>query len=92
LNFDDYKELDKESIHGVSGKLSESKVKLIQTNEVLTPFEDWKENETPEWWSSYDQVKHRAQFDKANLDNVIQALAVLFLLICINKNTIKLLN
>jgi len=92
LNFEDYRRLNSESIWRVNGKLSDCKVTIIQTGEFLTPFEDWKEEKTPTWWSSYNHVKHHAEFDKANLNNVIQALAALLLLICINKHSIKLLN
>ena len=38
-----------------------------------------------------NKVKHEGVFDQANLDNVIQALAALFLLICKVKNSKKLM-
>jgi hypothetical protein len=86
LKFSDYKELD------AVCKLSDHKVTIIQTGESLIPFKEWKNGATPIWWSGYNQVKHQATLDKANLDNVIQVLAALFLLICMNKHSIKMLN
>jgi hypothetical protein len=86
LRFDDYKELD------AVCKLSDHRVTIIQTGEFLIPFKEWSKWKTPIWWSGYNQVKHHATLDKANLDNVIQALAALFLLICMNKHSIKMLN
>ena len=80
LKFDDYKELD------VFCQLSGYKVTVIQTGEEeLQPFKEWKNGATPIWWSSYNQVKHHATLEKANLDNVIQALAALLLLICMSQ-------
>jgi hypothetical protein len=86
LKFNDYIEMDAIS------KLSDYKVTVIQTGESLNPFKEWKNRGVPIWWSGYNQVKHHATLDKANLDNVIQALAALFLLICMNKHSIKMLN
>lgn len=86
LKFNDYIEMDAVS------KLSDYKVIVIQTGEFLNPFKEWKNGGAPIWWSGYNQVKHHATLDKANLDNVIQALAALFLLICMNKHSIKMLN
>lgn len=90
LSFKDYMELENEL--DATHKLSNYKVTIIQTKEQLTPFKDWETKKTPTWWSSYNHVKHHALLDEANLDNVIQALAALFLLICMNKHPIKMLN
>jgi hypothetical protein len=86
LNFDDYKELNNEFA------LSDYKVIVVQTGKPLTPFKEWKSGATPIWWTGYNKVKHHGTFDEANLDNAIQALAALFLLICLNKHPIKMLN
>ena len=90
LGFDDYMELENEL--GPNQKLSNHTVIVIQTQERLTPFKDWGSRHTPTWWSSYNKVKHHAELDEANLDNVIQALAALLLLVCINNHSIKMLN
>ncbi len=92
LNFDDYKRLDDERITRLKGmKLSNLDVTIIQTNEKIKPFDNWK-TETPAWWTSYNRIKHQGTFDDANLDNAINALAALFLLICIKKHSIKMIN
>ncbi len=86
LKFNDYMNLEKVC------KLSDYKVIVIQTRESLTPFKEWKSGETPTWWSSYNKVKHNANLDEAHLENVLQALSALFLLICKNKHSVKMLN
>lgn len=89
LRFNDYMELENKL--DPNNKLSNYTVTIIQTKEHLTPFKDWV-RQTPTWWSSYNKVKHHAEFDEANLDNVIQALAALLLLVCMNNHSIKMLN
>jgi hypothetical protein len=88
LNFDDYKKLDN-IFTKRNAKLSTCKVRIIQTEEDIIPFENWN-NITPKWWKSYNHVKHEAIFEEANLDNVIQSLAALLLLISFNKHSPKL--
>lgn len=51
----------------------------------LSPFSEWKiepDYISPQWWSEYNGVKHNrtANFKNANLDNVINSLAGLYLL------------
>jgi len=94
-NWGDFKTLEP-NLH-----LSDLNVYVIATGETIYPFrrEGNKESITWEninktedfWWNSYNKVKHEGVFDKANLDNVIQALAALFLLICKKKNSKKLM-
>lgn len=91
LKFEDYMELNEKCIIGFGRKLSDLDVTIIQTNESIRPFKGWDKKEISVWWSSYNHIKHQADFDKANLQNVLEALAALFVLICINKNTSKLL-
>ncbi len=72
-------------------------VTMISTSEPpLYPFrlegkkegEPWSSDKvTMFWWDSYNQVKHNGSFDRATLDNVVQALAALFILICHDKKT-----
>jgi hypothetical protein len=75
-------------------ELSEANVEIISTSERLYPFrlggkpeaEPWDdESVTLTWWNSYNKIKHEGLFDKATLDNVIQALAALFILILLDK-------
>ena len=50
----------------------------------LQPFVNWKENpyHSPDWWSPHNDVKHERieNYKKANLKNVVNALAALYIL------------
>lgn len=71
--------------------LSRKQVFLIPLNEKIYPFrcngridsKSWTEidADTEFWWNSYNKIKHNAAFENANLNNVLQSLAALFLLI-----------
>ena len=55
------------------------------TSLKLSPFEEWSldpDYNSPEWWKDYNSVKHDRtnNFSKANLKNVINSLAGLYLL------------
>lgn len=61
-------------------KLSEYKVSLLPwspVSKVLQPFKDWKRTHELDWYSAYNSVKHNrfAEFSKASLNNVINAIA-----------------
>lgn len=45
-------------------------------DEILKP-----DNNDDFWWRSYQKIKHKGIFDKANLDNVLQSIAALLILI-----------
>lgn len=52
---------------------------------ILKPFEGWKATDkksTPKWWSAYTSCKHGREenFQEANLKNVVNALAGLYIL------------
>jgi len=48
----------------------------------ITPFQSWGNNKTPEWWTANNKVKHNrhSHFHEANLKNLLDALAGLYLL------------
>lgn len=55
------------------------------TDLKLQPFQEWKLRPTyssPQWWKDYNDVKHNRtnHYSKANLENVFNALAGLYLL------------
>ncbi|MGA3086567.1 MAG: hypothetical protein ABSE95_17550 [Thermodesulfobacteriota bacterium] len=60
-----------------------TKVKVeIQRYEItLQPWQAWDSNQTPTWWTAYNKVKHERDlhYEKANLENVLQSMAGLFL-------------
>ena len=55
----------------------------------LVPFKKFKDNESSDWWKSYNSVKHNRtekdesgiyHYQKANLKNILHALSALYLL------------
>lgn len=65
-------------------KLSQKYVvfKRIPVVHVVTPFASWSSKRTPEWWKTYNDLKHdvSSNIEKANLLNTLDALAGAFLL------------
>ena len=49
----------------------------------ITPWEGWRDNDTPDWWTANNKIKHhRAEyFSKANLKNTLYSVAGLFALL-----------
>lgn len=49
----------------------------------LKPWANWQRNETPDWWRAHNKVKHQRgeHFALANLQNVLNAMAGLFLIV-----------
>jgi hypothetical protein len=49
---------------------------------TLTPWTNWASNTNPDWWRSYNRVKHHRHehYEEANLKNALNALAGLFLI------------
>ena len=50
----------------------------------FVPWAEWGQNKNPSWWNCYNNVKHDRDrhFKQANLENVLNALAGLFVLLC----------
>lgn len=76
----DYKLINKAS------KLSEYKVSLLPwspESKVLQPFKNWKKTHTLNWYSAYNNVKHNrfSKFHDASLENVINAIAGVYIII-----------
>lgn len=48
----------------------------------MTPFSEWEQLSTPDWWKKHNGVKHNrgVNFRDANLGNVLNAFAALYLL------------
>ena len=57
-------------------------VKLQRFGLLMTPFSDWESGSTPVWWKKHNGVKHNrgVNFKDANLGNVLNSLAALYLL------------
>jgi hypothetical protein len=47
----------------------------------LTPWINWQDDRSPEWWGDHNKVKHErgAHFPRANLKNVLNAMGGLFI-------------
>ncbi|NHH86778.1 hypothetical protein [Cobetia sp. MB87] len=52
---------------------------------ALTPWDNWKNNTSPLWWSCHNNVKHErsSYYYEANLKNTLNAAAGLFCLVLI---------
>jgi len=68
-----------------SSKLSDYEVKLNfwKPAKILKPFNDWEESHILNWYQEYNCVKHNRydEFQKANLGNVLKAVAGLFVVL-----------
>jgi len=62
---------------------AESEIKIPRYSLTLHPWSDWIDEQNPDWWTSYNKVKHHRNehFSEANLQNVINSLAGLLLCI-----------
>lgn len=58
--------------------------KYIYDSEVIYPWINFKEEDSPDWWTNYNNLKHRRlknkYFKLGNYKNVTQALAGLFII------------
>lgn len=64
-------------------KFPNTKVLVPRYGHTLTPWKSWLAGHNPEWWTSYNDVKHRRyrHFPDANLKNAILSLAGLLALL-----------
>lgn len=61
------------------------KISVEDRDITLQPFKNWDVNRAAQslsWWDDFDKIKHNryGNIDKANLENVLNAMAALFLL------------
>ena len=56
---------------------------MLRYNLKFTPWDEWHNNESPSWWRFYNKIKHERHqyYEEANLENVLNAMAGLFLLV-----------
>ncbi|HKI62530.1 MAG TPA: hypothetical protein VKA31_09575 [Mariprofundaceae bacterium] len=64
-------------------ELETSLVTLPRYGLTLNPWQNWQDDKTPLWWTSYNNVKHERNhhFQEANLKHSLNSLAGLFLLV-----------
>jgi hypothetical protein len=62
--------------------LSKLNVKVPRYGMSFTPWENWAANKTPDWWRSYNNVKHERNlhFDEATLQHTLNAVGALFVI------------
>lgn len=63
--------------------LHTEKVLVRRYNIELKPWEAWSRGSNPNWWSSYNKVKHQRDqhYSEANLENSLNSVAALFALV-----------
>lgn len=59
-------------------------LRLQKYSQIITPFESWPNTHSLSWYQAYNDTKHNrhTEFDKANLRNLIEAVAAIHVLIC----------
>jgi hypothetical protein len=52
----------------------------VRNFQKIKPWESWSNNQNPDWWHAYNDVKHERDknFEKGNLKNVIYSLGGLY--------------
>ena len=62
---------------GESQRMSDLRVLLPRYNMVLMPWKSWAEEKNPDWWQSYNKVKHERNnhFNEATLRNALYSVA-----------------
>jgi len=76
-NINDYRKIIKSHLHEF---INES-IFINRYGISLKPWDSWLGEENPNWWSSYNNVKHKRDmyFDQANLGNVIRSMGALLI-------------
>lgn len=72
-NIDDYKKIIKKQLPD----MIKEEVFIARYGLTLHPWKNWIKEDNPDWWHSYNYVKHErsSHFEKANLKNVLNAMA-----------------
>jgi hypothetical protein len=74
-------------------RLANKKIYEIKTYSSITPYSNWNEPSTPQWWKDYTAIKHDRfrNEKKATLKSTLEALGGLFILYLNQKETIPVL-
>lgn len=61
----------------------DEKVILPYYGLTITPWEDWKEDKNPDWWKSYNNVKHQRNryYKESNLRNTLYSVSALLIFV-----------
>lgn len=73
----------REALGHLAEELAGMRVQVPRYELTLTPWENWKRDRSPDWWTDYNNVKHHRGefFARANLKNVLNAVGGLFLVV-----------
>ena len=73
----------REEIKPVHTNIASFEVIVRKHGITLTPWDNWEKDETPDWWSSHNNVKHERNnhFDEGNLINALNSVAALYVLV-----------
>jgi hypothetical protein len=76
-NIIDYRKI----IKSKKPKFADEPVYISRYGISLTPWINWKNDKSPFWWESYNNVKHERNlyFNEANLEHVINSLGALLI-------------
>lgn len=64
-------------------KIRDMKILIPRYGLELIPWDNWKNDKSPDWWSAYNDVKHQRDinFKKANLNNTLNSISGLLCLL-----------
>ncbi|MCS6290842.1 MAG: hypothetical protein H8K10_17930 [Nitrospira sp.] len=71
------------TIIGAKPILGDTEVEIPRYGLMLRPWDNWRENRSPDWWRAYNAVKHQRheRYSEANLKNTLNSVCGLFLLL-----------
>ena len=74
-NIDDYRKIIKNTLPAFINE----KIYINRYGISVKPWENWNEDINPNWWKSYNNVKHQRNlyFNEANLENTIRSTGAL---------------
>jgi hypothetical protein len=75
--------LYKTTVYNYFPKIHEAKIHINGLSVPLKPWDEWQSNNSPEWWASYNKVKHyrHSNYESANLKNMLMAMSALMVAI-----------
>jgi len=77
-NIDDYR-----TCITVHSQIASEEVLVRRYNLIFKPWDAWSRSKNPNWWQSYNNVKHQRDvyFHEANLENCANAISGLFVVV-----------
>lgn len=62
-------------------KFTDREVEIPKYELTFIPFEEWKNNKTPKWWTANNKIKHQrnTHFSRASLENMFKSVCGLMI-------------